>query len=248
MKKTVYIMAAGTLLLGSAAFGQTWAEIASGGTNGLTDAGPLLPTANITSGVGPLNRITGTLTGASYPNFVDFDADMFCIRVTDPQAFTATTLTGDTVLALFDINGVALGFNDNRTDSLTSTTSRLDSAWLPTLVAGNDYFIGIARVGGSAAVRRFTRPLGATGGLIFSGPANGGDETIDPLLPDRRADLLAITPGTVLAGWEVQPGGLFLPFNLNYTIDLTGATYSVPAPASFGLLGLGAMAAFRRRR
>jgi len=248
MKKTVYIMAAGTLLLGSAAFGQTWAEIASGGTNGLTDAGPLLPTANITSGVGPLNTITGTLTGGSYPGFIDFDVDMFCIRIDDPMAFSATTASGDTILSLFDMNGVAIAFNDNRTDSLTATTSRLSGSWITGLTAGNDYFLALSRVGGSATVRRFTRPLDINGNLIFSGPVNGGDETMDPLFPDRRADLFPLTPGTVLAGWEVQPAGGPLGFNLNYNITLTGASYSVPAPASFGLLGLGAMAAFRRRR
>lgn len=248
MRKLVFILTAGTLLSGSAAFGQTWAEIASGGTNGLTDAGPLLPTANITSGVGPLTTITGMSTGASTPNFVDLDADLFCIRINDPAGFSALTASGDTVLALFDMNGIALAFNDNRTDSLTATNSRLEGSWIPGLVAGNDYFIGIARVAGSAAVRQFTRPLGGSGGLIFSGPANGADETMDPNFPDRRANLLPLVAGTALAGWETQPPGGFLPFNLNYTITLTGASYSVPAPAGLGLLGLGALGALRRRR
>lgn len=248
MKRIVLTLTAGTLLCSSAAFGQVWAETNSGGTNGATDAGPLLANANITNGVGPLTNITGTLTGASYPQFVDFDADMFCIRIEDPMSFSATTLSGDTVLALFDANGVALAFNDNRTDSLTATTSRLEGSWIPGLVAGNDYFLGIARVGGSASVRRFTRPLDVNDDLIFSGPANGGDETMDPNFPDRRANLLPLTAGTVLAGWETQPPGLFLPFNLNYNIELTGTTFSIPAPAGLGLLGLGALGALRRHR
>lgn len=71
---------------------------------------------------------------------------------------------------------------------------------------------------------------------------------MDPLFPDRRANLLPLVPGTVLAGWEVQPEGSPLGFNLNYNISLTGATYSIPAPASIGLFGLGALGALRRRR
>lgn len=249
MKKTLLTMTAATLLCSGSAFGQTWwAEVGSGGTNGATDAGPLLANANITSGSGPLTSIIGTATGGSYPNFTDYDADMFCIRMENPAAFSALTTSGDTVLALFDMNGVAIAFNDNRTDSLTATNSSLSSSWIPGLVAGNDYFIGVARVGGTAAVRRFTRPLDAAGGLIFSGPANGADETLDPNFGDRRADLFPITAGTTLAGWETQPAGGFLPFNLNYTIQLTGVTYSVPAPASLGLLGLGMLGALRRRR
>jgi hypothetical protein len=34
----------------------------------------------------------------------------------------------------------------------------------------------------------------------------------------------------------------------DYSIRLTGAEYSVPAPASLALLGLGGLAAARRRR
>lgn len=248
MKKLVFTITAGTLLCSSAAFGQVWAEVDSGGTNGLTDAGPLLPTANITDGFGPLTNITGTLTGASYPDFQDYDADVFRIRITDPASFSASTASGDTVLALFDASGVALAFNDNRTDSLTATTSLLSGSWISGLTAGDDYYLAVARVGGSPTVRRFTRPLDSNGDLIFTGPANGGDETIDPDFAARRMDLLPITAGTVLDSWEVQPPGGFLPFNTGYNITLEGVSYSIPAPAGLGLLGLGALGAFRRRR
>jgi hypothetical protein len=247
MKKLVFTLTAGTLLCASSAFGQIWAEVASGGTNGATDAGPLLATANITSGVGPLTNITGSLTAGTYPDFVDYDADMFCIRIDDPMAFSATSLSGDTVLALFDMNGVAIAFNDNRTDSLTATTSQLSASWISGLVAGQDYFLGVSRVTGNDALRRYTRPIDSNGNLIFSGPANLSDIN-DPNYGDRRADLLPITAGTVLAGWEVQPIGTPAPFNASYNIELAGVTYSVPAPAGLGLLGLGALGALRRRR
>lgn len=247
MKKLVLTVTAGTLLCSSAAFGQVWAEMNSGGTNGATDAGSLLANANITSGAGALTNITGTLTGGFYPEFVDFDADMFCIRIDDPMTFSASTASGDTVLALFDSSGVALAFNDNRTDSLTSTASMIAGSWIPGLVAGQDYFIGVARVSGNDTLRRYTRPLDSNGNLIFSGPANLSGIG-DPNYGDRRADLLPLVAGTVLAGWEVQPAGSPVGFNTNYNITLAGVSYSVPAPAGLGLLGLGALGMLRRRR
>ena len=118
MKNRVFTLTAGTLLCASSAFGQIWVEINSGGINGATDAGSMLATANITSGVGPLTNITGALTGLLGTNSTDYDADMFCIRIDNPMTFSATSLSGDTVLALFDLNGVAIAFNDDRTDSL----------------------------------------------------------------------------------------------------------------------------------
>lgn len=248
MKNRVFALTAGTMLFASSAFGQIWVEINSGGINGATDAGSMLATANITSGVGPLTNITGTLTGLLGTESTDYDADMFCIRIENPMTFSATSLAGDTVLALFDMNGVAIAFNDDRTDSLTATTSRLSASWITGLVAGQDYFLGVARVTGNDALRRYTRPLDSNNALIFSGPANLSDVN-DPNYADRRADLFPITPGTVLAGWEVQPAGTPVPFNLNYNIELVGVTYSaIPAPAGLGLLGLGMVGALRRRR
>lgn len=225
------------------------------------DAGEFLSDANITMGDQPLLTITGSLVAAQRPQATggtlrSLDADLYCISITDAANFSAITSTGDFVLALFDANGVGVAFNDNRTDSLTSTASRLvsvgtDAAGNPVGIPGltnGTYYLGISRVDGGATARRFSRPLNAAGSLIFPGMTNGGDEATDPLFPTRRQDLGPITPATALAGWELF-ATTAAPFNSNYTITLTGAGYhTVPTPAASALIGLAGIGALRRRR
>lgn len=72
------------------------------------DAGDLPATAQVPAGVNPLTSITGT--------FLASDADMYCIRIDNPQAFSATTCavsTVDTQLWLFLPNGNGVSFNDD---------------------------------------------------------------------------------------------------------------------------------------
>lgn len=223
------------------------------------DAGEGLTNFNVTAGDQPLNTITGQLVSFQRPNGRSLDADLFCIRITDPANFSAIVTSAggqDTQLALFRLNGEALAFNDNRTDSLTSVNPRLINNGLdvnsnpvniPGLTVG-DYLLGITRVDGTAALRRQNRPLDANGNLIFPGMVNGGNESTDPNAFTRRADLLPITPGTILATWELF-ATTASPFNASYTITLTGAEHSdIPSPAAAaGLLLLGLSAARRRR-
>src|SRR5687768_159961 len=84
----------------SASFGQTWLEMG--------DAGGLPSTANMTMGSGNLASITGGLSTAA--GAVDRE-DMFCINVTSPGTFSASTFSGfgtggaasyDTQLFLFN--------------------------------------------------------------------------------------------------------------------------------------------------
>ena len=63
-------------------WGATWHE----GDGGQGDAGGLPGTANITTGVGFLNKIIGTLSD------VTLGADMYEIYITDPSTFLATTV------------------------------------------------------------------------------------------------------------------------------------------------------------
>jgi uncharacterized protein (TIGR03382 family) len=64
----------------------------------------------------------------------------------------------------------------------------------------------------------------------------------------RRVEYGPLSPTSVLTSWEPFAGA-FLPFNFNYTITLAGAGYSTtPAPGAAGLLVLGALVMFRRRR
>ena len=212
----------GALLAAPAAHAQVWAEIDSGGTNGMNDAGGTLPTANVTSGVGALTTITGTLVNTG-------DADLFRIRVTDAASFLVTVPgggAGDTNLSLFDSGGVALAFNNN--DPMGGTGSRLTNMFLP---GAGDYYLAISR----------NDSFGGFLGIPF-------DEFFAPIFPDtpNNAEVGPITAGTLLNDWPATGG--FQLFNYNYTITLTGVEYAVPAPAAMSLIGLGGLAALRRRR
>lgn len=252
-------------LVGAAALGaastagaQTWKEqptAAAGQVNhtGSTastdgDAGETLASANITNGSGALTTITGTLAAIQRPQpdlstLRSLDADIYAINITLPTQFTATTNTGDTVLALFDWQGRGVAFNDNRTDSTTALQSRL--AGIPGLTEGT-YYLAISRNAGNASSRNFSRPLDALGNLIFPGPAQFTDDSAANLAA-RRADVGPTDPNATLASWEMV-SSLALPFNSNYSIALTGTSYTVPAPGAGALLGLAALGLGRRRR
>lgn len=260
-------------LIASTATASTWMERPtastpfsnhSGSVANVTfgDSGESLAEANITAGDGTLATITGSLTARQRPlatggTIRSLDADIFCIKITDPVAFSAVasgTSSPDLHLSLFTSSGVAVAFNDHRSDSLTSLNPRLiangldalsNPVGIPGLTAG-DYFLAISRSDGNTAARRYSRPIDSSGNLIFPGlPQNSAEPAPDPI---RRQDHGPITAGTVLAGWE-----LFVttasPFNSNYTITLTGTEYStIPAPGAAGLLGVAALALGRRRR
>src|SRR5262249_43757761 len=131
MRKLIALSVLAALGTGSAAMGQVWAETATGGLNGAIDAGQGLLDANVTNSNSSnpvdqlLTRITGTLVNRD-------DIDIYAITITDVANFRASTFgpagmttSGDTILALFNGAGVAVGWNDNRTESATSTVSTL---------------------------------------------------------------------------------------------------------------------------
>jgi uncharacterized protein (TIGR03382 family) len=225
------------------------------------DAGEFLSDANLTAGEGALTTIKGYMSSFQRPQATggtlrSLDADVYCITITDAANFAAfTSSQQDFVLALFDMNGVGVAFNDNRTDSATSIASRLIANGLdvngnPVGIAGltnGTYFLGVSRNDGGTAARRFSRPLNAAGNLIFPGPPQGSADA-DPLFPLRRADLGPSAPATALASWELFATAA-APFTTAYTITLTGAGYhQLPAPGASALLGLAGLGALRRRR
>ena len=244
-------LAASLGLLAAPAFAQSWAEVASGGTNGAVDAGELLPTANITDGSGALSTITGSLSAGLTPASTSFfDADLFCIRIANPAAFAASITysgSGDSNLSLFNSSGQAVAFNDDAPGAGFGQPSALTSLHTASLPAGH-YFLAVSRnitLASTGAVR-FTRPLDASGNLIFAGQPYGAPNT-DPLAFNRGLELAPSTPGTQLAGWETFNGFAF-PFNLSYTISLSGCEYCVPAPSGLAALLAGAGLIARRRR
>lgn len=222
MKLSSFSLFAAVLLSSGVANAQVWEEFDSGGLNGTPDAGQSLATANVTDGFGALSTITGRLVTTG-------DADLYQIRITDVASFSATVAgggAGDTNLSLFDSAGVAIAFNNN--DPNGGTGSRLSGALVP---AAGIYYLAVSRNDSFGGF--FGIPFDAAFNPIFASAPN--NEELGP-----------ITPGTVLNDWPVAGG--FQLFNYNYTVVLTGAEYAVPAPAAVSLLGLGGLAALRRRR
>lgn len=219
------------------------------------DAGETLLTANITSTTNPLvglSTIRGQLAAIQRPQtggstLRSLDADVYKIAITLPSQFSATVTTGggDSVLALFDEQGRGVWFNDNRVDSATATGARLGNSGIPGLTEGV-YYLGISRVDGGAATRRFSRPVDALGNLVFDGPIQGSADSPTGLAL-RRSEVGPLVSGSTLAGWELF-SSTALPFSTAYTITLTGATYAIPTPGAFALAGVAGLLALRRRR
>jgi MYXO-CTERM domain-containing protein len=174
--------------------------------------------AQATVGSGALSSIVGT---------VGLDVDLYQIRITDIAGFTASTVGGaafDTQLFLFAADGTGITENDDENDTF-SLQSRINS----------DGLIGTGAAPGIfyLAITSFNnQPLDGDGLGMFSfdvWPGSG----------DQRSPVSAGS----LTSWN---GSGFEEGD--YSISLTGAEYSVPAPASLALLGLGGLAAVRRRR
>lgn len=206
-----------------------WKEELSGVTavEHTTDAGKFPSEANLTRGGGPLNRITGQLVRLR-------DVDMYCIAITDPTAFSATTSgTNDTNLALFNLDGTGIAFNDN--DPTGGNDSRLTNLFTASLPPGL-YFLAINR-------------NDAFGPGVFNYPLSGTSPMFHTLPPTvRNVEYGPNNPLAPLTSWNYNSTG-FEPFNYTYTITLTGAGYhQLPAPGAALLLGLGGLCAARRRR
>lgn len=196
--------------LAGAAHAQTWVEVG--------DAGPLIP-GQITVGIGALTSIQGSLST------VDIE-DLYCIRIDNPSAFSATTNGGaawDTQLFLFNANGIGVSFNDDISNvTPINRQSRLTGQFVP---SPGIYFIGISP---------YDRDAVSAGGEIWT------DTPFDGERAPNGPGAAGVFNGWVGAPSAVTPGP--------YTIFLTGASYHIPAPGSVALFGLAGMAASRRRR
>jgi hypothetical protein len=107
--------------------------------NGGGDAGDLPETAQST-GSDPITKIRGTIGGAN-------DVDVYAIYISDPDAFSATTIGGttlDTALWLFDENGKGVVHNDDNPDATTGLQSRIDNS-TNCITQGGIYLLAISR-------------------------------------------------------------------------------------------------------
>lgn len=204
-------MTAGLVLaVAGAASAQVWDEVGDAGEAGIG-------AAQATVGAGPLTEIRGFLDA--------FDADVYQIRITDVDGFSATTIGGasfDTQLFLFAADGSGITENDDAgsLQSLINNQGLLGSGSTPGL-----YYL---------AVSSFNRdPRDAGGSALFGFTS----------WPGTRTDQRMPTSANPFVSWSDSGGG-----SGDYSIFLTGAEYAIPAPASLALLGLGGLAAARRRR
>jgi hypothetical protein len=185
MKRAVWaLLTIGALTLSASA--QIWYEQG--------DAGDLPETAQST-GSGILSQIQGSLDVN--------DVDMYAIYITDPAAFSASTVGGatwDTQLFLFDANGVGVVAEDD-TGGLQSTIDNTAGC----ITAPGLYYLAITRYNKD--------PLGCNEGGLWSTNDNNC-----PNGPERSSRVNSWTSSTGTAG--------------SYTIFLTGvagATAGDPA-------------------
>ena len=185
------------------------------------DAGASVPGAQSTGASGALTSITGSILSLN-------DGDFFYITITNPMAFSASTVgngnTLDTMLYLFTMNGNPIILNDDAPGGGSIGSSLPAGSF--TLSIGT-YIIGIS-LSGAEPLNAANQQLFADG--VFStdirGPRNG-----------------ALGPVTGVSGGAFPGAGA-------YTITLTGASRAVPEPSSVALLaisGVGGLIVLRRR-
>lgn len=208
-----FSMLMGLLPQGAAA--QTWDELLSGGG----DAPALLP-GQITAGGGPLVTLTGAIANP------DSDPDLYCIRITDPASFSATTVGStevDLSLWLFDAGGLGVA-HDGADDTNAGPNAGYQASLTSQFVSqAGIFFLAVTRGGVDAL-------------------SSGGEIWADLPTVERSPDGPG-APGP-LTGWTFP--GFGLPGA--YAVQLTGAAYHIPEPSSVVLAVVGACGALLRRR
>lgn len=195
------------------------------------DAGNIPSAAQVTTGIGALTEIDGTLSPMSGDG-----QDMYLIHIDGGGTFSATTVGGvvgfDSELFLFDINGKGVYANDDVVGYDAPAT--LPAGHVLTPVAAGDYYLAITQC--------CSEPASLTGPIF----------PISDTFDNHNSD---INGPTAVGGASPVIGyfGLYedIPGGGSYRIFLTGAHVSVvpePKASTLMLAGLGMMGLFAYRR
>ena len=152
------------------------------------------------------------------------DADMYQIYISNPAGFSAYAIGNDTQLFLFDQSGMGVYANDDGGISGFN-------AFLPAGDPSSPTTPGIYYL----AVSQFNLDPYSAGGLIF--PSSPFGQVFGPTGPGG---------GSPVSYWSGGTGSQ----ESGYQIELTGASYVIPAPGAIllGSIGLGLVNWLRRRR
>lgn len=211
---TLAAAAAAAFLIASPVRAAVWNE---------NNAGDLPGSAEITSAIGSLDEIRGTLTStiAQITNEVTYQIDLYKIYINSPISFSASTVSSapfvdDTALFLFDSAGKGVYTNDDNGINFLSTLAAGG------VTSAGFYYLGVS-VGSYEARDASFQNIFASGSI--ADPAAG------PLASWAK-------------GLNKDEG------SMAYDIVLTGAVAAVPEPttALLMLLGLAGVAAARKTR
>lgn len=215
----VLIAVVASVALVSSASAVTWTEVG--------DAGQSIATSQSTAPPGQvLSSIFGSFLSAT-------DIDIFTISITNPAAFSATTLVGtngalDTQLYLFNSSGRPVYMNDDDAGGLSLQSTLPAANALGPQTAGIYYL---------AITLSDNEPVNLVNVFLFQ---SGLSTDV------RGPNPVATGP---LANWDSSGVAGDSPFAGGYQINLTGAM-TVPEPSTIALCAIGTFGILRivRRR
>lgn len=187
--------------------------------------------------------------------FLNTDADLFKIQITDPSNFKAWTWGVTQVLSLFAADGTALGATRGGT-AVTNTSNNVNYNGTPVDPLDPEILTGTAL--GLTTAGQYYIAVSQTNGTTIGVPRNSANEALFDFSTDGvKLPVSGLTDYTLSTdpfnAFTVNGGtGLLNSTSNSGTgawINLSGANFSVvPEPTSMALLGLLAIPALQRRR